>query len=93
MVMKNWKLISVGNEFTPPELKIVCLDGNVYGSDKFEDGAHITTSRIKDIEIYEDYKVVVTKNSRYKVFEKDIDKCYEAQYPEAYKRLKNMNKG
>jgi hypothetical protein len=94
--LKDWSVTSRGSEFTAPELRIPCLQGEVYGHPRFEDGTLVVTSGIKGIMsietkekevIVERKKIVITRNTEYNIFPEDIDPEYERQYPGAYDRL------
>jgi hypothetical protein len=39
------------NPYLPPECQSISLHGAVYGHDRFEDGLHITTSSVVDLDI------------------------------------------
>lgn len=88
MELKNWAVTSNDNGYNATELLKFYMCGNVYGSTSFEDGTPIATSRIVDMEDHDDYKVVITRSgSRYILKADEVDKGYEAMYPNAYNRL------
>lgn len=87
MTVKNWSITSDFTSYTAPEMRKYFLCGNVYGNVKFEDGTSIRTSNIIKIEEKNDYKIVHTRNSKYKVFKDDVSEDYENAYPNAYDKL------
>lgn len=50
--LENWSLCSMTvNPYLLPECQSISLHGAVYGHDRFEDGLHITTSSVVDLDI------------------------------------------
>lgn len=92
MKLKNWSVFSKGSEFLPPELQSPHLQGNVYGNDKFPDGAYVHTSRIVSIEDKEAHKEATTASgSIYELYKEDVDPAAERQFPGYYERLVMKN--
>jgi hypothetical protein len=83
MLLENWSIVNINdNPYDPSEMIIQALHGIVYGHYNFQDGSHITTSRIK---AYKNGKIVTVSGSEYDLGE--IDPEYEALYPNARDRL------
>lgn len=78
LVLKNWSIIADPlDSYQAPELVAMRAQGEVYGSEKFEDGERITTSSIQKF-VYDENNIptqVVTKNSTYKL--ENIAPAYE----------------
>lgn len=89
MKLKNWSVFRRGNPFSPPELQSPHLQGNVYGNERFPDGAHVNTSRIVTIEDKGTHKEATTASgSVYELYKDDVDPAAERQFPGYYERLK-----
>ena len=77
-VLKNWSIVADPlDSFQDPELVSMRAQGEVYGSEKFEDGVRITTSSIQKF-VYDENNIptqVVTRNSTYKL--EDISPTYK----------------
>lgn len=78
MILENWALITRPLGF----IDGYYLQGQVYGSDKFEDGKYITTSRLTG-SISNDIKT--TTGSVYELGEPCLK--YEKMFPDAANRL------
>lgn len=48
------------------------LYGNVYDHPKFKDGTFVRTSEVKNVHKDSDYYLVTTRNTTYKILEKDM---------------------
>lgn len=88
--LKNWSVFaSNNNEFLPPELLYFHLQGKAYGHPRFNDGDHITTSRIVEINDKGDHKEAKTRSgSVYCLYPEDVDPEAEKQFPDYYERLR-----
>lgn len=92
MRLKNWSVFYSGDSFFPPELRSPHLQGNVYGNDKFPDGAYVNTSRVVSIEDKGTHKEATTvSGSVYCLYKEDVDHGAEAQFLGYYERLKMEN--
>lgn len=66
MELKNWKIYKNYKGHVQAE-------GNVFGSEKFEDGTNIRTSKIQEIKTENDWIIVKALNSEYRMkFNKQI---------------------
>lgn len=84
MRIENWCVTSrPTNPYQPPELQGRHLHGKVYGHPHFPDGEELMTSRIALM--YNANEVVTKSGSVYELGE--VDPAYEAQFPDAQKRL------
>jgi hypothetical protein len=68
--LENWSCCTdIDDPYMAPELKVILgglhLQGSVFGHPKFEDGKHVTTSRITDV----NGKIVKTRNTEYELGE------------------------
>lgn len=90
MRLKNWSVVTdVDPLYIAPEMRHYHLQGNVYGNHMFNDGDHVTTSRIVEVNDKGDYKEAITKSgSVYELHREDVDRNAEAQFPNYYERLK-----
>lgn len=60
--LENWAIINPSNDpYTAPELRLVRLEGVVYGHPKHKDGSCVKTSYV----VHADGREVYTKNSKY----------------------------
>ena len=84
MRLENWAIVFISDFYTPPEMRRQCLSGEVYGNPKFIDGDHITTSEIV-LRPTENDCVSTASGSLYELGE--VSPAYEAEYPNARKRL------
>lgn len=90
MKLENWGMITVNTSpYEAPELSKFILVGEVYGSERFDDGQYIRTSHITGIDSNEN--VLTSSGSRYKLGEASKD--YEDLYPDAYNRLVKALRG
>jgi hypothetical protein len=65
-ILINWKFVGrVKDAYTPPELSVLCLEGEVYSHPKKQDGTIVTTSKIMDIDLKE--RKVTTRNNDYTI--------------------------
>lgn len=80
--IENWSVTSNGDLYTPPELQIPVLQGNIYGHFRFPDGTFTTTSRIVGKALG---WCVETKNSVYELGA--VDPKWEEAFPNAKERL------
>ena len=89
MRLKNWSVTQNGdNFFTAPELISYCLEGEVYGHPRFNDGDSVVTSRITEVNDKGDHKEVVTRSgSVYELYKEDVDPRAEEMYPGYYERF------
>jgi hypothetical protein len=69
LTLENWFLV-IDNPYSPPEISIPSLKGDVYGHESFEDGSHIQTSRVVDIK---KRMVTTISGSEYTLGEPDED--------------------
>lgn len=78
--IENWKVVSRGDGFTPPEMHSPVLSGQVYEHPHFEDGSNVTSSRILKV----DGRTVTTYSGRvYTLGEPDpeyVEWCTEQRY-------------
>lgn len=90
MKLKNWSVVSdIDIRFVAPEIMHYHLQGNVYGNSKFEDGKHVMTSRIIEVNDKGNYKEAITRSgSVYELHREDVNKEAEKQFPNYYERLK-----
>ena len=88
--IKNWGIVNssgIDEMYRAPECRSSYLYGEVYGHPKFEDGMKIATSAIKRFIHEQDVIIVETKNSKYIIEEKNIDKNYEKAFGNVWKKL------
>lgn len=94
--LENWSITSKkGNPFRPPELNRPRLQGNVIGHPRFDNGTFIVTSPIimlnRIVNGLEDYTIITTQNTEYRIGKANISPEYEAAFPNAYERLRLIN--
>ena len=77
MCLENWYITSDENPWTAPELIHKYAHGNIYGSSLHNDGNHVKTSYLVEINLNEGY-VVTRSGSRYELGTPDPE--YAAQY-------------
>lgn len=87
MRLENWSIVLVGDVYTPPEMRKQCLNGQVYGNPRFDDGDDITTSSIKITPMVNGC-VFTASGSMYELG--TVSPAYEAEYPDANNRLVNF---
>lgn len=92
-ILKNWSVFSNEELFLAPELRANMLHGFVYGHDRFPDGSPVNTSPITAVEDHGNYKVVVTRNTRYRITSDTVSPRYERAYPGAYDRITLIDRG
>jgi len=82
----NWS-ITVYNQFQPPELQQLILQGNVYNHPKIKDGIHVITSRLLVLDIRNN--MAETKNTIYELDEinQEYIKFLKENYLEFYKKI------
>lgn len=89
-IIKNWFISSYSpNPYRAPELCPTVIYGNVYGSEKFEDGTFIHTSRIMKYVKEQERIFVKTKNSIYEIRENEMAEEYMVNMPNAWKQIVN----
>ena len=50
VTIQNWRLVSSGGPFTPPECRGQSLQGEVTGHHRLPDGSRVTTSTVVKVE-------------------------------------------
>lgn len=79
MRIENWAVVSVGNNpYTP-----LSLQGRVFGHPRFDDGKRITTSSI--VGKNSKNEILTASGSSYELGQ--VDRSYEAKFPDAKNRL------
>lgn len=63
--LEEWAVVTTSDEFTPPEMQSISLNGKVYGHPRFQDGEIVTTSSIHNVK----GKRVATQNTIYELGE------------------------
>lgn len=92
-VIKSWSITSNRRPYQAPELATSSVHDSVYGSDRFKDGASVTTSSIMNMFVEQGAIVVRTRNSTYVLHDGEVDPAYEEKYPDAFNRLvQSINK-
>jgi len=85
--VENWCVTPLpADPYTPPECRAHGLAGVVYGSDKFPDGASITTSEIMTLRLEGDNVIVGSRSGREYLLGA-VDPGYEAAFPNARARV------
>ena len=86
MIIKDWYISGKGFILVSPEEKMIYINGEVHGSNRFEEGKSIKTSYVVCARNGE----IQTKNNH--VYELgDAHFAYESEYPNAMERL--MDRG
>lgn len=87
MKLENWAIISIGNEYTAPEVMRYLATGEVYGNPEFPDGYPVTTSYLRKIDL--DGLEVHTRNSVYTLGnpKEDYLEYLKDHKPEWYNKL------
>lgn len=85
MKLENWGMVSIpAHSCQAPELGIMCLSGEIYGSSEFAEGTNVTTSEI----VGRSGDLVVTRSgSHYELGQPHPE--YEGKFPNAHERLLN----
>lgn len=77
--LDNWSIVvRTENPFQAPELGSVCMQGEIYNDDRFEDGESVTTGCI----LYFDSVAKIAKTRRTEYQLGDIDSTFEAYLEE-----------
>lgn len=86
--LKNWCLVEDpdNSPYTPPDLRRSCLNGEVFGHERFEDGQRVLTTMPLFYDAEAD-AFVTCGGSSYRLAEEDVDPEYEALYPSARRKL------
>lgn len=85
MKLENWGMVAIpSNPCQAPELGVMCLSGEIYGSPKFKDGVVVTTSEI--VGRYGEL-VATYSGSHYELGQPHPE--YEGKFPNARERLLN----
>lgn len=85
--LENWYALYRGGDiYTPPEMKALCVGGQVYGHPDFKEGESIVTSRV----MHADGLEVITTNTKYKLGK--VDKHYKDWYADKYGKPINEEK-
>jgi hypothetical protein len=86
-LLENWGVVSLQrNPYQAPEMAAKGLSGEVFNSEKFEDGATITTTEIVGAEVCPGgVQVRTASGSVYELGTVNAD--YEKQYPGALERM------
>jgi hypothetical protein len=51
VMLKNWAVVSSGDNYAAPETVTKYLTGNVFGHPNFEDGTQVDTSRLVELDV------------------------------------------
>lgn len=85
----NWIFVNkqFNTMYSAPEDVSICLWGQVWGSDRFEDDHRIATSKVLGVVYEQGWILIKTRNSIYKIRKDTINPEYKQAEPDIWTGL------